>query len=155
MDQQVFGNGQNGSRGIWGLIGSTIDDVSVSGCTLDRPSDKQLEDASISLSLGAHAITPVDVNHVFLTGGLGSCAYVKASIESAMQRDTRLPPGLQTGRAKYENLRTDHVLLTDEPQLCVAMGLIDAYRAQLLAEATPVKKAGFFFRRPWLFISKR
>lgn len=155
MNHQVFGNGQIGSRGIWGLIGEAIDNVFVSGCILKRLSDKQLEDETGSRSFGTQATKPVSINHIILTGGLGSSTYVTAAVESAIRRDTTLAPGLQTGRVKYENLATDRVRVTDEPQLCVVLGLLDAYRAQLLAEATPVKKARFSFRRPWLFVSRR
>lgn len=155
MNHQVLGNDQTGSRGIWGLIGSAIDNVSVSGFIRKRLSDERVETEAGPLSFNTQAPDPVNVNHIILTGGFGSSLYVRTAIESAMHRDTRLAPGLQTGEAKYENLRTDRVRVTREPQLCVALGVLDAYLAQLLAEATPSKKAGFSLRRTWLSVLRR
>lgn len=153
MDHQVFGNGQVGSRGIWGLIGAIIDNISVSGSIHERQTDKKLEDRAISFN--TQATEAVNVDHIILTGGFGASPYVTTAINMAITRDKGLPPGLQTGRPKYENIGTDRVRVSDEPQLCVVFGLLDAYRTQLLAEATPVNKTRFSFHKSWPFIQKR
>jgi hypothetical protein len=156
LDHQVFGDGQIGSRGIWSLIGATIDDVFVSGRippeTLD---DTQLQVEIGSKSFGPQVLDPVTVDHIMLTGGFGSQPYIRACIESAARRDGNVGADKQFGYAKYSNLAGECVRTTNEPQLCVVMGLLDAHITQITVEAgVELDKGdrGNWLSRTWLRI---
>jgi hypothetical protein len=60
---------------------------------------------------------------ILLSGGLGSSEYVLAAIEGFV-RDNGRPKG-HPNDPMHANLRSTQVLVSSEPQHCVAMGLLD------------------------------
>ncbi len=158
MDHQVFGDGQPGSRGIWGLIGAVIDDVFVTGRKTPEPlDDKQLKIEMGSNSLRPHEADPMTVDHIILTGGFGSLPYVREAIKAAARRDSHVAGHKQAGSSKYTNLAGECIRLTDAPQLCVASGLVEAHTAQLLAPAAAEsnKRNPNWLERTWFRVYRR
>ena len=132
LEHQVFGDRKPTSSGILGLIGNAIDNVYVSGRKPPNPlSYKQLEDEIHSEGYLPHPAEPMKVDHIILTGGFASLHGVRTAIAAALRRDSQVSPDKTSGHQKYRNVAIDCVRGTDEPQLCVVVGLLDAYIARL------------------------
>lgn len=138
------GSGKAGSRGIWGLIGTIIDNVFVSAHKVrPRLSDAELKDEMRKKEFHLQLPEPVKIDHLILTGGFGAQPYVRASLERLVIRDSQVEASKHTGGCKYTNLAGVSIKEPDKPQLCVSVGLLEAYVAQIVVSASD-QKPGLF-----------
>ncbi len=130
-------DGEIGSVGIWGLIGSTADDIFVSWRETPQPlSNRKLKKEISSSLFEFKPSNPPKVKHIILTGGFCAGNYVSSAIEDAVRQTTNISPGEQIGEPKYTNITPSCIRKTDEPQFCVVLGLMRAYQEEILGKLT-------------------